>query len=826
MFAFVVLVVVAAWRGLRALANTLLDRWWLDTVTDAPVWSRRTAAELQVGLAAAVFVAAVLGTSVWIVLRVSQHDHGPLHRFWRTYHERVGPAHRWALVALATYLVWHIGWAGAGQWRDWLLFRYGGDLGVGVPELGGDLGFYLFRLPLLLTASSFVRQLLVLTIIVAALGHGASGALRTPRTEVRSSSAAVLHLALLGVAFLAAQALHEVVVARAATATNRAGTFDGPGFTEVNVTRPALVISAALTVLLGFAIVRSSRSRRWRGTTLVAAGVAVAHVAGLVIAPIVSERLLVAPSEAARQLWSIEHNLTATRSAYGLDEVGTETQPLTEHSMADPTGTGAPPMPLFSVASLTRSMQVLVGTPGTRITDVDLLPYEIDGTSRPVATAARASQRADLPERGWVQEHLVYTHGDGVVAFAADVVDENGRPDPTSLPGLAEAEHTPLYFGEGVEGWYVLTSTRRTEIGGTSYDGEGVAIGSPLRRLTLALATGEPQPILSGEITENTLLLYRRGIRERINAIAPFLTLDSDPYLVVDGDRAVWVVDAYTTAATYPYSQFLPTGSQPGSARTTGGQNYVRASVRATVDASDGTVHLYRTADDDPVLDTWNRIFPGLLDPVDDMPPSIRAHLRYPGDYYRVQTSMLGRYHVEDPEELFAGGDRWAVSPAAATTVGEASGGPAPAVDVQVDGGLAATTTFGPGALDNPGSSRDELAAIAVAKHGPSGEIYLVRAASNSILGPQVAQSAIDADPDLAQAITLLNANGSHVEFGPMTPIIRAEGVTWARPITVIGTGDSSVPRLYAVAVVSDGVVSIGPTLDDAIARLGQRSLE
>lgn len=804
----------------------MLDRWWLASVTDAPVWSRRTAAQLQLGLSAGAVVALVLGGSVWLVLRTGRVDHGPRHRMWDRYDQRVGPAHRWALVGLAAYLTWHIGRVAAGEWQDWLLFRHGGELGVTAPEIGGDLGFHLFRLPLLVTASSFVRQLLLVALAVAAFGHAASGALRLPGRGRTSHPAAVTHLALLATLLLAAQAWHEVGIARARTATNRTGAFDGPGFTEVEVTRPALVVAALSCLAIGFAVVHGARSRRWRVPAALAAVAAVVHVAGLVAAPALTERYLVAPAEAERQLWSIEHNLDATRAAYGLDAVVSRAAPIHEGlSDADVAGLrtqGDGGIPLFSSGQLVSALQVQVGTAGTRISDVDLVPATDPAGTAPAFLAARSASRNDLPERGWVQQHLVYTHGDGVVVVPASEVDRDGRPAIAATSDDIGA-HTPLYFGEGLEGWYAIVHTRREEFDGSSFVGEGVMVDSMLRRLALSLSVGEVEPLLSSELGPHAELLYRRGLRERITAIAPFLTLDSDPYPVLDGDRVVWVLDAYTTSSTYPYAQFVPRAQPAGTPLARNEQNFIRASVKVTVDAADGDVHLYRTDDgDDPVVAAWAGVFPDLFEPIDDLPEGVAAHLRYPGDLLDVQTTMLGRYHVTDVEQLFNGADRWAVSAAAATTVGGDSSGPAPTVDVDTAAGFSAVRTYGPGAADKPTSGRDELAGIAIASHGADPHLALVVPDGPTLLSLQVAQSAIDADPELAQAITLLNANGSTVEFGPMTPLLVGDGIAWARPITVKGTSPASVPRLYGIAVVSDGLVGLGPTVEDALAGIGR----
>jgi uncharacterized membrane protein (UPF0182 family) len=330
---------------------------------------------------------------------------------------------------------------------------------------------------------------------------------------------------------------------------------------------------------------------------------------------------------------------------------------------------------------------------------------------------------------------------------------------------------------------------------------------------------GESDPLLSSELTSESQLLYRRSLRERVGALAPFLDLDGDPYPVLDQGRVIWVLDAYTTASTYPSSQF--SGFQGRQV------NYLHSAVRATVDAETGETHLYRTAEGgDPVLDAWIDIFPGLIEPADSFPEALRSQVRYPDDLWAVQSGLLGRYHVDDAETLFNGSRRWAVSAAAATAVGEPTTAPAPTVDEFTafgpDGAVfGSVRPYGPGSATNPTSTRDELASIAVAGHGGSGRIRLVTLTAedaSDLLSPQVAQSAIDADPDVAQLITLLNANGSKVQFGPMSPIATGVGIVWTRPIIVIGTGSSPAPRLYGVAAVSNGEVAVEATAADAVA--------
>ena len=824
---------VVLFLTLRAVASVLLDRWWYDTVTDVDVWRIGFVAKLELAVGTGVLTAAVLGSSVWFVLKVGALQRDRPHPAIERYHARMGPGHRWLLVGLAVYLSLHIASAAVGNWQSWLLFQHAATLGRQAPVDGRDVGYHLFRLPFLSAASSYLRQLTAFTLLVTVAGHVASGAIRWPGRKVRSSRLAIAHVAALVAFFCALQALHDVLVARAAIATNRVGTFDGPGYTEATVTRPGLLVAAVVVLLAGFAAVWFGRTGSWRPLVTTLAVAATVHFAVVSVLPALTERFVVAPAEAQRQLWSIEDNLDATTAAYQIDDVTVVDggNDLNVRASGEPIGgvvSDENRVPLFDSASMASALQVLAGTTGTRISDVDIDRYDLDGENRPVFVAARSARRDDLPERGWVQEHLVYTHGDGVVAVPADRTDVDGRPDTSSLGGFFDTDHVPLYFGDQLDGWYAIVGTRRPQQGDATFDGDGIGLSSFGRRAALALAVGESQPLLSSELTSESELLYRRSVRERVGALAPFLALDGDPYPVLTDGRVTWIIDGYTTSSTSPSSQFVTVSGVPASSDLAGREiNYLHASVKATVDAETGETHLYRTdGGDDPILDVWDGVYPGLLEPLDRFPAELAPQVRYPDDLWTVQTALLGRYHVESAEELFNGTERWAVSAAAATSVGEVTTTPAPSVDIfttlaPVGDGFAAVRPFGPGSGNNPTTTRDELAAVAVAEHGLDATISLVVPDDDidpPLLSPQVAQSAIDADSDFARVITLLNANGSKVLFGPMAPVVNDDGLVWTRPVIVLGTGSSAAPRLFGVAAVVEGRVAVRATTPLAVA--------
>jgi uncharacterized membrane protein (UPF0182 family) len=816
------------------VARIVLDRWWYDSVTDAEVWSTRVTAQLQLGITAGIATALVLGACVAAVFALDGTVDDRQSQFVRRYRQRMGPAHHWLLIGIVIVSSIRVGATAASRWQAWLLYRHGGDLGTPVPNVGGDLGDYLFELPFRSAVSNWTRLVLVLAIGLSVFGHFASGALRS-RRKMHSTPPATTHVALLLVLLAAAQAAHYALVQRPSLAVSSFGSFDGAGFTDIEVLRPALLVMAVVAVAAGAATAWSSRTQRWRSARWAWGTWLSVHVALLAVVPLLVDKVVVAPAQADRQLPYIAANLTATRRAFDLDRItvtklavgdGVD-RPLTvsETSVLDRT-------PLFDASLLPAAIQVLQGTTGTRVNEVDIDRYpSSSGSPEPVFVSVRAPDLGSLPESGWVQAHLVYTHGDGVVSIPADTTDADGRPGAELLAGDASSgAHVPVYFGDGWPGWYVIVGTDRVEQGGEEFAAHtGIRLGSGWRRLIASIALGEAQPVLSSELTDRSQLLMRRDIGERLQALAPFLAIDGDPYPVVTDGRVTWIADAYTTADTYPYSQHITPSGLPVRSGLAGLRlNYVHASVKVTVDAVDGTTTLYRTAapGDDPVLDAWDRILPGLMVPIGDLPDDLRAHLLYPNDVFTVQSDMLGRYHVTDPELLFNGTDRWRVSTGAPASVGETTIAPArptsafavvPGTDVAE---WASIRPYSPGAAGNAASSRDELTALVIAEHD-TGRIELVELeppTGQQLPSPQVAQSAIDADPELARLLTLLNANGSKVQWGPMTPLLVGGGLVWVRTVIVTGTSGSAAPRLFSVLAVSNGLVGQGPDVAGAVA--------
>jgi len=818
-----VVLVYLGYRGLHFLAGALLDRWWYAELTDAPVWSRRFGARLTLIAVAGVVSLAVMVVSNRRALATDPPEGQKTFRPIALAAARLGPSLSWLAYLLPLWFTALIARAAGGYWQEWLMFTSAEDLDVTTPVVGYDLSFHLFRLPFLSAVTAWLMSLLMVTLIMAWAIFFFRGAVRLPIRGRRSSPRAVAHLSALGAAWLVVRAVDYWFVKYPSLASKPEGRFHGAGWALLHSAgvayRPLAIaaIAGAVTLLL-FAYRRLGPA--WPAATL--GTVLITHLVVVVALPTLLQRTVVAPAEAERESTYIALNLAATKEAYALAEVGTSTRVLSTDGAAS---LDTERLPLFDTDQLPAAFQILQGSRGTRVGDVDLDRYDLDGTTQPVAIAVRGLARTELPEHGWVQEHLVYTHGEGAIIAPADDVSEAGVLtflDPSSDLGL---EEPAVYFGEGSPGWYAFTGTKRTEVNGSVFDGTtGVPVGSTWRRLVAALALRDYNVAATSEFTSDTQLLYRRDLRERVHALAPFLALDGDPYPVVVDGRIVWLIDAYTTSTNYPFAQFADRSGLP-RATEVGEVNYLRRAALVTVDGYDGSVHFYRTAAGatDPVLQLWDRILPGLFEDISTVPAEVEAHRRFGHDLFTVTTNMLAQYHVDDAEALFSGTDSWIVSPSAGTSAEDPGKGPAAAVTMLAGSEAGADwvsyRTYSPGAAGNPASGRDEMIAIAVGDND-TGQLDLVRLQLDNgeqLTSPRVAQSLIASDSDVSQLFTLLNSNGSKVFFGPMTPILGDRSFAWIRPVFVVGTTGTATPRLHSVLAVVNERVGIGTTAESAV---------
>jgi uncharacterized membrane protein (UPF0182 family) len=599
------------------------------------------------------------------------------------------------------------------------------------------------------------------------------------------------------------------------------------------------------------------------------------------IYPAAYQQFKVGPNEYQAEAKYIDRNIRATRDAFGLDKVQTPNYDYT--SLSNLSQSDAQQLVDSNSGTINNARlwdpNVIRDTYSTlqnlqtyyQIGDVDVDRYLIDGKVQQVLIAARGLNSADLPSQSFVNRHIVYTHGYGAVASPSNAAEAAGNPEfylrdvPVQQSGITMKQGPPseIYFAENLSS-YVLTGAEQAEFNYqksgatdqfTRYKGkDGVKLSNIVRRAAFALRFGSLDPLISGQINSNTKLLMERDIRARVTKLAPFLQFDADPYPVVLGNRTVWIMDGYTTTDMYPYGQTLGT---EGS--LTSGFNYVRNSVKVTIDAYQGTVTFYVFDKSDPIIQAYESAFPDLFTPASQMPDDIRAHLRYPEDLFKAQSSMFGRYHVTEPKRFYDGSAKWLVSPDPGS--GRVSNDLLSEANAVVSNGTATTnqpqaaTSTGarispyyldirlPGQSDSEehfvllvpfvpvssGNSQTRLVSYLAADSDPGqyGKLSsYTMPQGQTVEGPVQVNNNIVRTSAISQAITLLNQQGSQIIQGSMQLIPVGNSLIYVRPFYTQGRGDGAYPLFQFVVVYSQGYGAFcGPTVQDGLDQmLGKKS--
>jgi uncharacterized membrane protein (UPF0182 family) len=699
--------------SLRGIASFWTDYLWFESLGKEDVFTGRLRAQLVLVLLFTGTFFALMWANLLIADRVAPtyRTPGPEEEVVERYRMLVAGRERLVRVLVALGFALVAGAGASGVWNEWILFSNAVDFGSDVdPLFGRDIGFYVFRLPFLSFVVGWLFASLVVVLLITVVWHYLNGSIRLQGAERVTPQFKVHVSVLLGLLALVRAA--DYWLERFELTVSTRGTVDGATYTDVQAQLPATNLLILIAFAAAVLFLLNIRRKGWVLPALAVGIWAVVAVVGGAIVPAAIQRFRVEPSESSREREYIVRNIEATREALGLAEVAEQPfaggAELTDDDLSanadilrnirlwDPT----------VLRDTYRQLQAL--RPFYRINDVDVDRYMIDGELTQVMIAARELDTAEVPQSSWEARTLAFTHGYGVVLAPANAKDSGGRPDllVSEVPLQDEAdlgvEEPGLYVGEELSG-YVIVDTNRQEIDFqdeqsetvyADYEGaDGVGIGSFVRRAAFALRFGDLNPLFSGNLRDDSRILVRRDVDERVRALAPFLEFDADPYPVVVDGRIQWIVDGYTTTSRYPYAQRALVEDVPGSSGLDRRFNYVRNSVKAVVDAYDGTVTMYIVDPDDPIIEVYRRAFPDLFT-TDEPSMELREHFRYPEDLFRVQSNMWGRYHIEDPDDFYNGNGAWVVSrdpgaapPSAAVTTTTASGeetgpsGPANRID-------------------------------------------------------------------------------------------------------------------------------------------------
>jgi len=711
------------------------------------------------------------------------------------------------------------------RWLDWLFYWYATPFGKQDPILGRDIGFYVFRLPFLQSVQGLLKAGVILAMMLVAGAYLLTGALGlNGRGGHLARRSAVRHLSALGAGLLAVLAF-GAYLAIPATLTEPSGIVHGASNADVAARLPTLrlLMVAALAAAL-LALYQVFSSKLWPIAT--AGGLyALVSLGGTAYSALV-QRFVVAPNEQVKETPYILHSIEATRAAFALDAVGERElpgdTPLAREDI-DRNAATLKNVPLWDHQPLLDTFQQIqeIRTYYDFVS-VDNDRYRIGGEYRQVMLSAREVNSASLPSRTWINERLTFTHGYGLTLGPVNQVTREGLPvlfiknlPPESSVDDLRVTEPSLYFGE-LSNDHVFVKTLTKEFHypkgddnvTTHYDGEGgVPVGSFFRKLLFSVRFRSLKTLLTNDLTPESRVLFHRRISERVRRIAPFLTYDPDPYLAISGGRLFWIQDAYTTSSHYPYS--MPVA---------GGINYIRNSVKATIDAYHGRTVFYLIDPKDPVAATLGKAFPGLFRPLAEMPEDLRSRLRYPEGIFTIQAEVFSTYHMTNPAVFYNKEDQWEVP-----AIDDPAGRPVvmqpyyTIMKLPGEGGeeFIQMLPFTP-------RQKDNLAAWMVARTDGEhyGELLVFQLPKQKVIfGPRQVVARINQDQVISPQMTLWNQQGSQVIQGTLLVIPIEESLIYIRALYLRGAG-GRIPELKRVIVAHQNQIVMEETLEASLERL------
>ena len=757
-----------------------------------------------------------------------------------------------------------VGSQAIGQWNNWILFRNSTPFKSTDPEFHRNVAYFVFTLPFEQFLVHWTLVALFVVLLVTLLSHYLNGGIRMQGSRPRVRPAVKAHISVI-LGLLALVKAVGYYLARFNLDLSSNGYVQGAGYTDVHARLPALELLILVSLAAAVLLIYNIRRQGWALPILgVGLWFLVALTAGTIY-PAAVQALKVNPSQNSLERPFIQRNIDATRSAMGLDKVesipypasSTLTAPelsansdtLANVRLWDPTQT----QPTFDKLQDIRSYY--------QFNSLAVDRYKVNGSETPAVVGVREINDADLPSTSWVNTTLQYTHGYGMVVSPANAATSNGDPEfavgdvpPQSNSGLPLVTQPSIYFGLNNSG-YVVANSEQPEIdfqltNGTNvethYSGNGgVQLSNFFDRAMFALRFSDFNLIISNQITDKSRLMFDRGVQARVAKAAPFLSLDADPYPVLLGGHIDWVQDAYTTTDNYPYSQNADTSALPAASGLNQNFNYVRNSVKVVIDAYTGKMTFYVMDPSDPIIQTYEKAFPGMFTSATTMSADLKAHLRYPEDIFTAQASMYGKYHITSAQSFYSAADAWTLSPS------PGSGSPSEALPTtlttnaqgqQVSTGQLQRMAPIYQELRVPGQAQQSFSLldafvpvsqqsqiqtlsgfmIAGSDPGHYGQLQMfVTPRDQPVNGPSIVAAQIDATPAVSQQITLLNSNGSSALLGNVLMIPVADSLLYIQPLYV-QSSRNAFPELQRVIAVYGKQAAIQPTLSAALTQVFQ----
>ncbi len=866
-----VIILIILFASLRTFAVFYTDALWFSSVSLHNVWVKLF--EIKIGLLVtfSVVFAVMLLASLLVAERLAPK--GPSldaeDEFVKRYQEVIGPYARWLRVVVVAALSLIVGSQAVGQWQNWILFRNSTPFPTSDPQFHRNVAYFVFTLPFEQFLVHWTLVALVVVLLVTVLSHYLNGGIRVQGSRPRVSPAVKAHISVI----LGLLALVKAVgywLARFNLDLSSNGYNQGADYTDVHARLPALELLILVSLAAAVLLIYNIRRQGWALPILgVGLWFLVALTAGTIY-PAAVQALKVNPAQNSLERPYIQRNINATRAAMDLNRIATTPYP------ASSTLTGA---------QLTANSDTLANArlwdPSQTKPTYDKLQdlrsyyqfntlavdrYKVNGVEAPAIVGVREINDADLPSTSWVNTTLQYTHGYGMIVSPANTAAANtssggsdpvfavGDVPPVSNSGLPTVTQPSIYFGLNNTG-YVVANTRQPEIDyqlgngsnvETHYSGTGgVQLSNFFDRAMFALRFSDINLIISSQITDQSRLMFDRGVQARVSKAAPFLSLDADPYPVLLGGHIDWVQDAYTTTDNYPYAQNADTSALPNASGLNQNLNYVRNSVKVVIDAYTGKMTFYVMTPHDPIIETYEKAFPGMFTPAGKMSAELRAHIRYPEDVFALQATMFGRYHITRAQSFYSAADAWTLSPSPGsgspsqalptTLTTNAQGQAVSTGQVQRMAPLYQVFRY-PGQTQQsftlldalvPVSSQSQIQTLsgfmmAQSDPGDYGRLQMfVTPRDQPVNGPSIVAAQIDATQAVSQKITLLNTNGSSVLLGNVLMIPIADSLLYVQPLYV-QSSRNAFPELQEVIAAYGKTVTIDTNLQGALSQLFQ----
>lgn len=873
-----IIVVVVLVIALALFAGFYTDFLWFNQLGYAQVYWREKLAKLLIFVVAFLIMSVSVYFSIRVAYRArpiyapdSQRDDN-LNR----YQVQLEPVRRVVMIGVPAVFGLFAATAAMAQWEKVLLFIYRVPFGQNDPQFNLDISFYTNTLPFLGFVTGLLISVTVIAFIAGLLTHYLYGAVRLTERGIFSSRQSQVHLAVLTAVFLILLGIN-FWLDRYATLQNNGGYRAGAMFTDVNAVIPTKAILAAAAIIVAILFIVSAFIGKWK-LPLIGTGMLVitAIVAGGIY-PWAIQQLQVVPSQQSLESEFIARNIDMTRKAYGLSDME-----ITPYAATTTAEAGALRKDAATATNIRLLDPNLVSSTFAQLEQyrpyyefpktLNVDRYTIDGKVQDAVIAVRELNPLGInpDQQSWYNQHLVYTHGYGVVAAKANTVTSDGKPvfiqsgvPSAGILGTDTSYQPRIYFGQSTSDYSIVgapagatnieldrpsgttaSTTDATAAGEslTTYAGNGgPSLGNWFNRLMYALKFQSSDLLLTNGVNEKSQILYDRTPEERVAKVAPYLTIDGNPYPAIVDGKVKWIVDGYTTSSYYPYSQQQQlqeattdslTAASGSGTLPNASVNYIRNSVKATVDAYDGSVELYAWDTEDPILKAWQKVFPTTVKPYTEMSGDVMSHVRYPEDLFKVQRELMGRYHVTDAVKFYNNTLAWSVPDDPTTTAKDKQ--PPYYQSIQMPGkdttAFSLTTDFIPQEVKNT-DSRNILYGF-MAANGDAGNVKGVKSPdygklqllelpdTTQVPGPGQVQNTFLSDPAVSEQLNVLKLGQTEVINGNLLTLPMGGGMLYVQPVYVKSKASTSYPTLQRVLVAFGNKIGYAATLNEALDKL------